>query len=291
MIPSGKGDSMSSENDTASAAKLPILKTIEDGFFALRPVRRAIGLQLLLFLAIEIALGVIAVALSGDAQQFFLEREPSDTKDPAYILTMLVDALIAIVIYINLSIGTTRWILFTEPPTIAGLFRWGRRQWRLLGTLLLLGLAAAVPIAIGAFMAPLLGPLLASPVAVLALRAIYGLCWLWAAGWLLFLPSIIASDGKGSAIDFAWRVSSGHRLRLIGLVLCGLAANLLVSGSGLLAANFLNVDLLPIRIAGHLLTFLAGTIIFVVFAAAAAVAYRRLTGTSASLRAPDPVSA
>ena len=46
----------------------------------------------------------------------------------------------------------------------------------------------------------------------------------------------------------------------------------------MLASSVLAVDLLPIRIAGHLLGTLAGTAIYVVFAASAAVAYRRLTG-------------
>ncbi len=92
------------------------------------------------------------------------------------------------------------------------------------------------------------------------------------------LPSIVASDGKGSALDLAWKVSAGNRLRLMGLAICGFAAHLLLAGTGMLASNVLAVDLLPIRIAGHLLGTLAGGAIYVVFAASAAIAYRRLSG-------------
>jgi hypothetical protein len=221
------------------------------------------------------------VVLSGDPQHFVLGKESPKPKDLTYILVRFANALVAIVIYTNLSIGTTRWVLFEEPPTIAGLFRWGHRQWRLLGNLVLLILVAAVPVVVGAVMTPFLGPLLASPLAVFGLQVIYGLCWLWAAGWLLTLPAIVASDRKGSAIDVAWKISAGNRLRLMGLVLCGIGANLLVTGSGMLAANFLNVELLPIRIGGYLLGMLATNAIYVVFAASAAVAYRRLTAQQA----------
>lgn len=269
---------MNSDATSAPASKLPVLRTIEEGLAALRPNWRRIARQLLLFVLIEIAAGTLAVVISGNAEHFLLGRDRSESSSLTYALILIAYGLIALVIYINLSLGTTRLVLFEEPPTLAGLFRWDRRQWRLLGNLLLVALAAAVPAVVGAFMTPSLGPLLATPMAVLAVQAIYGLCWLWAAGWLQLLPSIVASDGKGSALDLAWKVSAGNRLRLMGLAICGFAAHLLLAGTGMLASSVLAVDLLPIRIAGHLLGTLASGAIYVIFAASAAVAYRRLTG-------------
>jgi hypothetical protein len=276
---------MPSDNNAFPAPKLPVIRTIEEGLAALRPLWRRIALQLLLLLLIQIGFGLVAVAMSGDSEHFLLGRGSPNSKHVSYGLMLFANGLIVLVIYINLSLGTTKLVLFNEPPTLGGLFRWDRRQWRLLGNLLLVGLVAAVPVVVGAFMTPSLGPLLATPLAVLALQAIYGLCWLWAVGWLQLLPSVVASDRAGSALDLAWQASAGNRLRLMGLALCGVVANLLVIGSGMLASNFLAVDLLSIRIIGHLLRALAGGAIYVVFAASAAVAYRWLTGANAQATA------
>jgi hypothetical protein len=272
---------MSSASDTAGAAKLPILRTIEEGLAALRPALGGFALLLLLLLAIEIAAGVVAASLSGDPWDFVLARKRSGPTSAVSVGVGLAHLLILIVVYANLQFAATRLVLFAERPAVVDLLLWTNRHWRLAGNALLLGLVAGVPLLVGALMTPYLGPLLATPIAVMAVQAIYGLCWLWASGWILLLPSIIADDRSGHALDVAWMISGGHRLRLMGLAICGVAASLLITGAGMIASSLFNTELLGFQIAGHLLETLARGSVWIVFAASAAVAYRRLTGMGA----------
>jgi len=268
---------MSSASDTARAAKLPVFRTIEEGLAALRPALGGFTLLLLLLLAIEIAAGVVAASLSGDPWDFVLARKRSGPTSAVSVGVGLAHLLILIVVYANLQFAATRLVLFAEQPAVIDLLLWTNRHWRLAGNALLLGLVAGVPLIVGALMTPYLGPLLATPFALLAVQAIYGLCWLWASGWILLLPSIIAADRPGHALDVAWAMSAGHRPRLMGLAICGVAASLLITGAGMIASSLFNTELLGFQIAGHLLETLARSVVWVVFAASAASAYRRLT--------------
>jgi hypothetical protein len=257
---------------------LPVFRTIEEGLAALRPAWSSVIKLFLVVLMLEVALDLIPALALGMPSRILIGQAPAPVQQPGEMPLHLLRALVSILLYINLLLAAARLVLFRETPTIAGLFRWGRRQWRLLGTLVIIGVAAAAPGFVGAFLTPVLGAFLASPAAVLAFLAIYVACWLWAAGWLLFVVPIVAADDPAPVLDRAWRLSAGNRSRLMGIPAAIAFALLILIGGTQLFASFFNLEPLPLGIPTYPLAILTLQAVYVVYAAAGAVAYRRLTG-------------
>ncbi|WP_151119751.1 hypothetical protein [Hypericibacter adhaerens] len=267
---------MPNETETAPA-KLPVFRTIEDAFRALRPGWRRLILLILVILAIEIALDLLGAAgAPGPAP----DAETAATPGMGIVLLRLVRLLVELLLSVNLLLLVARLVLFAEIPPLGGLFRWGPRQWRLLGLLLLIALVAGMPAIVGGFLSPFLGAFLASPEAVIAFLALYGLCWVWAAGWLASIVPIVASDGPAGVLDRAWRVAEGNRFRLMGIPLCILFGCMIAVGSAEIVTAFFNTELLPFRIPGAVFTTLLLEIVYVAYAAIGAAAYRRMTGAA-----------
>ena len=265
---------MSAEAVEPSRAKLPVFITITESFAVLNPAWQPIVLQLT----------VIAVlATVTDLLSALAPESPGNSTAYGSSLEFVsaVGSLVLLMMFTNLVLGLARLVLFKEIPAVTDLFRWGRRQWRFLGNILLIGLIMVMPAGVGALFSASLGSFLASPAAVAAFLLLYAACWLWAGAWLGLLAPIIASDEKGNAIDRAWRVSAGNRMPLVLLGLCGLGAYLIIHGTGMLLATFINTEMAPLRIAGSLLTAFFSTALSAVSTATAAIAYRRLTGKEA----------
>jgi hypothetical protein len=274
----GIGDSLPIETNAAPTAKLPVIRTIVEGLAALRPAWRRVLVLLLVILILEIALDLLYALVFGVPSQLQNDRAAMVPQGPGDILLRILRALVEILVYTNLLLAIARLVLFAETPPVVGLFRWGRRQWRLLGNTVMIGLAAAMPAVVGGFLTPHLGPFLASPTAITAFLLIYALCWLWAAGWLSSVIPIIASDDPGSALDKAWRVAAGNKFRLMGIPACILGGILIAIGSRLIFEAFFTVDPLQLGIPGYALLTLLIEAIYVAYAAIGAAAYRRLTG-------------
>jgi hypothetical protein len=266
---------------TVPNRNLPVFRTIEEGLAALRPAWLSVIKLFLVVLMLQIALDLIPALALGTPSQILGASTPVPIQQPGELPLRVLRALVSILLYINLLIIAARLVLYGEAPTIAGLFRWGRRQWRLLGTLVIIGVAAAAPGFVGAFLTPALGPFLASPAAVLAFLAIYVACWLWAAGWLLFVVPIVAADDPAPVLDRAWRLSAGNRSRLMGIPAAIAFALLILIGAIQLFATFFNLEPLPLGIPTYPLAVLTLQAVYAVYAAAGAVAYRRLTGQTA----------
>jgi hypothetical protein len=232
-----------------------------------------VALLLLAILFLELAFDVLSAHAYG-----LIGRLWSD--HAADILLLVLGALLRTLLYINLLLAIARLVLFAEPPSAAGLFRWGRRQWRIFWSYFVIGLVAAVPIVAGALLTPHLGPFLSVPEAILALQAIYALCWLWAASWLSLLIPIIASDDPAPAIDKAWRIAAGNRCRLLGILACILFGMLVVIGSAQIFDTFVPLELLRFEMPGYALTTLFLEAVYVAYAAIGAAAYRRLIGVA-----------
>lgn len=262
---------MSVEAIGPSRVKLPVFLTIADSFAVLIPARRPIVLQL------------AAIAVLSTATDLLPDLAPQTPGNSTAYGTFLefvsaVGSLILLMMFTNLVLGVARLVLFKEIPAVTDLFRWGRRQWRLLGNILLIGLVMVMPAGVGALFSASLGSFLASPLAVAAFLLLYAACWLWAGAWLGLLAPIVASDERGNAIDRAWRVSAGNRTPLVLLGLCGLGAYLIIHGTGMLLATFINTEMAPLRIVGSLLTAFFSTALSAVSTATAAIVYRKLTG-------------
>jgi len=269
---------MQSDVSAAPAARLPVFRTIAEGIAALRPAWPRVVILLLVILILEIALDLLPALAFGVPSQFLHGRAAMAVQGPGDLLLRILRAMIEILLIINLLLAIARLVLFGEMPIVGGLFRWGHRQWRLLGNGLLVGLAAAMPAILGGFLTPRLGPFLASPVAIIAFLTIYALCWLWASGWLASVIAIVASDEPAGALDKAWRIAAGNRFRLMGIPACILGGCLIAVGSAQIFVTFVNLDLLPFEIPAYALTTLLVEAVYVAYAATGAAAYRRLTG-------------
>lgn len=274
----GKKASLSGETEAVAARRLPIIRTAVEGFAGLRPAWiRVLGLVLLI-LIIEIGLELLAALALGSPSQSPAGETQMTAQGAGAILIRILRALIGLLLYVNLLLVIARLVLFGEPPAITSLFRWGRRQWRLLGIIIIVGLVAAVPNIIGALFAPLLGPFLASPGAVVAFLALYALCWLWAAGWVSLVIPIVASDSPAGVLDKAWRIAAGNRFRLMGLAACILGGILIAIGSAQIFEAYFTVNPLQAGIFGYALAMLLVEIVYIAYAAIGTAAYRRLTG-------------
>jgi hypothetical protein len=262
---------MRNDASMTSAAKLPVVRTLAEGLASLRPAWPKVALLLLVILFLELAFDLLSAHAYG-----LIGRLWSD--HAADILLLILGALLRTLLYVNLLLAIARLVLFAEPPSVIGLFRWGRRQWRIFWSYFVIGLAAAVPIVVGAVLTPRLGSFLSVPEAILALQAVYALCWLWAASWLSLLIPIIASDDPAAAIDKAWRLASGNRFRLLGILACILGGMLIVIGSAQIFDTFIPLELFQFEMPGYALTTLFLEMVYVAYAAAGAAAYRRLTG-------------
>jgi hypothetical protein len=262
---------MPSDNKALPAVKLPVLRTIEEGLAALRPIWRRVLALLLVILAIEIALDYLLPFIA-DLLGGLLSAQGAHT------VTLILGALVRILLYTNLLLAIARLVLFAESPAVTILFRWGSRQWRFFWTSFVISLVAVVPIIAGAILTPRLGSLLALPEAVLAVQAIYGLCWLWAASWLLLVIPVIAGDDPDPSIDKAWRIAAGNRIRLMGIPACILGGVLIAIGCRLIFEAFFTVDPLQIGLLGDALLILLFEAVYVASAASGAAAYRRLVG-------------
>jgi hypothetical protein len=262
---------MHNDASLTPAAKLPVIRTVVEGLASLRPAWLKIALLLLVILFVELAFDLFSAHAHGLIGRLW-------SNHAADILLLILGALLRTLLYVNLLLAIARLVLFAEPPSVTGLFRWGRRQWRIFWNYFVIGLAAAVPIVVGAVFTPRLGSFLSVPEAILALQAIYALCWLWAASWLSLLIPIIASDDPAPAIDKAWRVAAGNRFRLLGILACILGGMLIVIGSAQIFDSFVPLELLRVEMPGDTPTTLFLEAVFVAYAATAAAAYRRLIG-------------
>jgi hypothetical protein len=262
---------MHSDTNVTPAAKLPVVRTVVEGLASLRPAWRKVALLLLVILFLELAFDILSAHAYGLIGRLWNDHA-------ADILLLIIGALLRTLLYVNLLLAIARLVLFAEPPSVTGLFRWGRRQWRIFWSYFVVGIVAAVPIVVGAVMTPRLGSLLSVPEAILALQAIYALCWLWAASWLSQLIPLIASDDPAAAIDKAWRIATGNRFRLLGILGCILFGMLIVVGSAQIFDTFFPIELFKFEMPGYALTTLLLEAVYVAYAAIGAAAYRRLTG-------------
>lgn len=266
----GLEEFMSAEAVRSSGAKLPVFITIAESIAVMKPAWRPIVLQL----------AVIAVLSTVTDLLDLMAESPGNSAAYSSSLQFAsgVGSLLLLMMFTNLVLGISRLALFKEIAAVTDLFRWGRRQWRLLSNILLIGLIMVMPAGVGALFSASLGSFLASPVAVAAFLLLYAACWLWAGAWLGLLAPIIASDERKNAIDCAWRISAGNRMPLVLLGLCGLGAYLVIHGTGMLLATFINTEMAPLRITGSFLTAFFSTALSAVSVAIAAIAYKRLTG-------------
>jgi hypothetical protein len=252
----------------AVTGRLPVFRTIVDGVVVLYPARRPIVWQ------------ILAIAVLTAATDLFDLLTGSRVSASPFYYASLAGSLILLIAYVNLTLGISRLVLFKEAPAVTDLFRWGHRQWRFLGNMLLIALGAVVPVGVGALFKASFGSFFASPMAVTAVLLLYAACWLWAGSWLGLMIPIIASDGRESAIDGAWRVSAGNRTPLLGLALCGMGASFIVHGAQLLLETKNDPQSAPLVMmtANLIITFFSMALASV-FAAVSAIAYQRLTGT------------
>jgi hypothetical protein len=272
------GASIPDETDAFVAPPLPIFRTAAEGIAALRPAwTRLLGLVLLI-LVVEVGLELLSALIPGLPREALDDPTSAAAPGAGAILMRLLRVAIGVVLYINLLLVVARLVLFAEPPAMSSLFRWGRRQWRLLGVFVVTALVAAVPSIIGALFAPLLGSFLASPGAITAFLALYMLCWLWAGGWLSLVIPVIAGDDPAGAFDKAWHVADGNRLRLMGLVACIVVVILVAIGSAQIFEAYFTVNPLQAGIVGYALAILLIEIVYIAYAAVGTAAYRRLTG-------------
>ena len=193
---------------------------------------------------------------------------------PVSIVAIAVAGIVALVTTGAVTAGTDDH-LSSRPLAAGPLLRTGlRRTPALFGAAILMGLFAglvslvAVPIV---FFATLEGvdPLLAGAIILgLAIVAAVAL-WYVFTRLALFTPAIVLADrGPVAGIAESWRVTRGHVLRLIGLlIIIGLLTTFATSGAAGIATFS------PNRLIGALATVLATAIVLPVLSIASAVAY------------------
>lgn len=197
----------------------------------------------------------------------------------------VIGAIIGLGISVNIWIGVGRLAIRSEPPSIAGLFLWGGRQWRMLGVSLLCFLVVFVPIAVVGFA---LLAIAGAPMrdagsnptagAVFAILALLGSIWcIIAAARLSFVGSIVADDGPPGAIRQSWNLSRGRTLKLIGGILLTLLA-IMIGEMLLLMPAFLLGRATQDSIYAGLVQSLGGAIGGIWMMAFASLAYAKLRG-------------
>lgn len=161
----------------------------------------------------------------------------------------VVGGLIGLVISVNIWLGVGRLAIRGEAPSIGGVFRWGSRQWRMLGVSLLCMIIAIGPLALAIFAlltftgarTPEAGP---NPMigAAFAVLALLGSVWgIVVAARLSLAGSIVADDGPSGAIRQSWNLTRGRTLKLIGGILLTILAMTIGELVLLLPAMFVGV--------------------------------------------------
>jgi hypothetical protein len=236
---------MSGEVRAIARVKLPVVWTVGEGFGALRSMGWTITLQIGLVALTEIVVFLVATMVSifagglSETADYESSTAEQASRNPEIIVTSIV-TVAALLLSINLTLGVSRWVLFRERPPIESIYRWGRRQWRLLGTILLCLLIMLVimvaPTALLGFVIYVGKPLFTSDDGAIGdvaqfipllgvLAAVF-----WCTGWMWLTTPLVANDEPANVIGRAWRLSRGNRLRSIAIVLLIIIAVTIAQG-------------------------------------------------------------
>ncbi len=204
---------MPSDGPPPAVVKLPVLGTVGLGFASLRLILGTVLMQ-----AFIIALMTASIERLADMNMHspWPGGQATGWRDTWRILGHIVGIMAAAALSINFALGISRWVLIEARPTVVSLFRWGNRQWRLLGVGVLVGLLSVLPFVVFVvFLSVLAYRPPYSTVVVFGILAMVVYFWLYSC--LCLVTPIVASDTPIGAIRYAWTISSGNRLRLMGL--------------------------------------------------------------------------
>jgi len=278
---------MSSEAGAVSRMKVPVFGTLGEGFRALAAIGGVIAAQVALFVLAQLIASFVAGFVGG-----FLEaalRDPSagdgGSSIPA-IASQLFQGLVGFLLSVNLVLIVSRWVLLRERPGVEAIFRWGRRQWRLLGVSLLCLVIVLIPMmalifAIGYLGRPLLPVEALYPICALLLVPIV----IWSMGWMCLTGPVVATDDPEGALRRAWQLSRGNQPRLAILLLLlilsiTIAAGILGALLGVLIAIALPGNPLVTTLIREVMGLIASGAFQVWTAATVAVAFTVLMGTN-----------
>lgn len=281
---------MSSEAGAASRVRLPVFWTLRESLRAIVAMGGSVIWLILLFGLTQL----VASFLHGFVPAFIDGFLRSTLHDPsagggvvgiAGIVVTVLRVLVGFLLSINLALAVTRGVLFRERPSIEALFQWGRPQWRLAGVSLICGLilvvpAVAVVLAIRYLGDPALTAESLYKIGALLLIPIF----IWLMGWMCLTTPVVATDDPESALRRAWRLSRGHRLRLIAIFLLSfLSLTIVIAILGALlgigTAIMLQGSQLALRLVGEVMGLIASGVFQAWTAATTAVAFTLLMGT------------
>jgi hypothetical protein len=199
----------------------------------------------------------------------------------------LIGTIIGLAISTNIWIGVGRLAIRNEPPSIAGLFKWGKRQWRMLSIGLLCALLLFGPLLLlGLLVIPFTGvpmhelPFGSAAGFTFAVVVLLGLAWfLYIMAKVAFTGPIIADDGPSGSLSQSWQMSRRHTLKLTG----GIVLTILIMIIGeliLLSPAFLVGAAIHNSIYSELVNTIGSTIGGVWIMAFASLAYVKLRGSA-----------
>jgi len=182
--------------------------------------RHAVALiaQILLILVLTTAVGaLIGIGVGIGSSDGSLSRNTN--------LAIAAAGAIGVVIWlfasVNIWIGIGRVILRGDPLKISGLFRWGRRQWRMIGITILCIVCIFGPAAALAMITTVIGRGNSQIQPALA-----GITTLASAVWFVLVLArltltmpIVADDGPPHALRTSWALTQGYAARLAGGIL------------------------------------------------------------------------
>jgi hypothetical protein len=278
---------MSSEAGAASRVKVPVFETLGAGFRALAALGGVIWAQVALFVLAQLIASFVAGFVAGFIEAALRDSSAGDgTSAIPVIASQSFQGLVGFLLAVNLALIVSRWVLLRERPGVEAIFRWGRRQWRLLGVSLFCLVIVLIPMMALIFAIAYLGrPLL--PV-----EALYPICalllipvFIWSMGWMCLTGPVVATDDPEGAFRRAWRLSRGNQLRLAILLLLLILSITIATGTlagllGVVSAIALPGNPLATTLVGEVMNLIASGVFQVWTAATIAVAFSILTGTN-----------